>query len=220
MEDEVTGWEVAYRKRPTGGREIPHEDAESIHQLFQKHRVRRILDLGCGDGRHLVNFGKLGYEMYGLDYAPTAISLAGEWLAKEGLSAKLVCTDMSTIPWSEGFFDAVICVAVINHHLLEGIRRTISEIYRVLRPGGWLFLTVGTSRPANPTADGNWVEVELNTYVRLEGHEKGVPHHFFNMEELLKEFSQFDIVDLHQDRRNKTCMLARRPHNILAHEDA
>ena len=105
----ISGWEAAYRKRPTADREVPHKDAESIHKLFQKYQVQRILDLGCGDGRHLVFFSKLGYDMYGLDYAPMGIQLAEEWLSKEGLSAKLVCTDMTKIPWSDEFFDAVIC---------------------------------------------------------------------------------------------------------------
>ncbi len=210
MTNEITGWEEAYRKRPSGSYE-PHQDAESLDRLFRQHNVRRILDLGCGDGRHLVHFARRGYEMFGLDYAPTAIRLAEEWLEREGLSAELIDCDMSAVPWPEDFFDAVLCVQVINHHCIKGIRRTISEIYRVLRAGGWLFLAVGTRRPSNPAARGMCVEVEPNTYVRLEGHEKGVPHHHFDMQEMKEEFSRFGIVDLHPDRRNYTCMLAQKP---------
>ena len=90
MTNEPIGWEAAYRKRRSGEHK-PHQDAEFLDGLFRKHQVRRILDLGCGDGRHLVYFAKRGYEMFGLDYAPTGLRLAKEWFAKEGLSAKLVC---------------------------------------------------------------------------------------------------------------------------------
>ncbi len=234
MANKIIGWEAAYRKRPSGnyGKNKPHQDAEFLDDFFRKHQVKRILDLGCGDGRHLVYFAKCDYKMYGLDIAPTAIRLAKEWLAKEKLSAKLVCTDMSTIPWSNSFFDAIICVQTINHHRIKEIRRTIREIYRALRPGGWFFLTVGTSRPSKSdlTADGKFIEVEPNTYIWMEGREKGVLHHFFNMEELLKEFSEFDIVDLrkkfplvqysnlHKDCNTKTCMFAQKPHTILTHK--
>lgn len=207
MTDQPVGWEAAYRKRAYAER-VPHEDAPSLYKVFQDHEVRRILDLGCGDGRHLVYFAKCGYEMHGLDNAPTGIRLAEEWLAKESLHADLACCDMGTIPYSEEFFDAIICVQVINHDRIEGIRRTISEIYRVLRPGGWLFLTVTIARPTQPPE--NSVEVEPNTYVRLAGHEKGVPHHYFDLNELRREFSQFEVVDLHQDSRDYTCMLARK----------
>lgn len=213
--NDISGWEASYRKRRSGECK-PHQDAEFLDDLFRKHQVKRILDLGCGDGRHLVYFGKRGYKMYGLDYAPTGLHLAEEWLVKEGLSAKLVCADMSAIPWVDSFFDAVICVKVINHHRIEGIRQTIREIYRVLRPEGWLFLNVSTTRPTGPFKNG--VEVEPNTYVLSEGHEKGVPHHFFDREELLNEFSKFDIVDLHQDNSDRTCMLAQKPCNVITDE--
>jgi len=206
--NEAVGWEAAYRKRPSGEL-VSHEDTDSLNQLFQTHQVRRILDLGCGDGRHLVYFARQGYEMFGLDSAPTALRLAKEWLTNEGLSAQLFCADMSTILLPQKFFDAVICVQTINHQRIEGIRLTIKEIYRVLRPEGWLFLTVSTTRPTGLFRNG--IKVEANTYVLLSGHEKGVPHHFFNMEELHKEFSQFEIVNLHEDSRNYTCMLALKP---------
>lgn len=202
------GWEATYRRGEYVMRE-PHEDAEYLNHLFRKYHVHRILDLGCGNGRHLAYFARQGYEMCGMDIAPTALRLAEEWLAEEGLSADLGCGDMTKIHWAEDFFDAVICVKVINHHRIEGIRSAIKEIFRVLRPGGWLFLTVSTSRPSGPFRNG--VVVEPNTYVLLSGREKGVPHHYFDKEELLREFSQFDLVDLHQDGTDRACMLARKP---------
>ena len=98
--NELSGWELAYRRRPAEDREVPHEYADSLHARFQEHSVQKILDLGCGDGRHLMYFDNLGYEMYGLDYSPSAIQLAEQWLTEEKLSAELVCTVMDTIPWS------------------------------------------------------------------------------------------------------------------------
>jgi len=211
MGSEVSGWELAYRSSPTRDREIPHEDAEPLHKLFSEHQVRRILDLGCGDGRHLHFYGRLGYEICGLDYAPTAIRLARQWLAEEGLSAELVCAKMTTIPWVDESFDAVICFQVINHGLIEGIRRTIREIYRVLRDGGWLFVTVSTCKPPGPIRfRPSGIEVEPGTIVLTEEREKGVPHHFFTLVELLDEFSQFSLVDLHWDSRSRACVLVQK----------
>lgn len=207
MPNKAVGWEAAYRKRAYAKRE-PHEDIDSLDQTFRKEGVRRILDLGCGDGCHLVYFARRGYEMCGLDSAPTAVRLAGDWLAKEGLSAQLVSGDMSAIPWADAVFDAVICIQTINHQRIAGVRRTMSEIWRVLCPGGWLFLTVSTDRPTGPVTNGR--EVEPNTYVLLSGHEKGVPHHFFNMDELLTELLQFEVGEIHKDGRHYTCVLARK----------
>ena len=218
MTDAIHGWEAAYRKRPSGECR-PHQDAEFLDRFFREHAVSKILDLGCGDGRHLVYFAKRGYRMYGLDIAPTGIQLSEEWLSREGLSAELVTSDMTDIPWPDSLFDATICVQVINHHRIREIRQTIQEVYRTLRPGGHLFLTVSTTQPVRSAADSEIEEVEPNTYVWAEGHERGVPHHYFDMDELQKEFRVFRMLDLHRDARGKACMLAQKPHRS-AHRTA
>jgi len=210
MADMDSGWELAYRKKHASDRQIPHEDVESIHKVFREYQVKKILDLGCGNGRHLIYFGKRGYEMYGLDYAPTALRLAKHWLAEEGVSAEFVCTDMTKMPWADQFFDAVICFQTINHNIIEGIRKTVREIYRVLKQSGWLFVTIGTYIPSEPFLFYSGIEVEPNTIILTEGKEKGVPHHFFTKEELITEFSLFSVVDMHQDSNERVCMLARK----------
>lgn len=210
-ESEISGWESAYRKKAYV--EVnPHPDADSLCDFFRKESVKRILDLGCGDGRHLVRFAKSGFEMFGLDSAPTAIELAEKWLMREGVYAEFACADMSTIPWHNGFFDAVICIQTINHHRLEAIRRTISEIHRVLRPDGWFFVTAQTNRPkpSDLAKKGEWVELEPNTYEWLVGHEKGVPHHFFDMAELQEVLGKFRIEDVHVDDCKYNCILAQK----------
>ena len=210
MDSEVSGWELAYRDGYRLSLGASHEDVESLHERFQQNGVRRILDLGCGDGRHLMYFGRLGYRMCGLDYAPTALQLAEDELARESLDVELICSDMTTIPWPDESFDAVVCVDAIQHNLVEGIRRTINEMHRVLKSGGWLFITVGTCQPIGPIIFRNGFEIEPGTYVLTEGREKGVPHHFFSTTELLDEFSHFVLVDFHWDSHSRACLLLRK----------
>lgn len=194
-----------------------HEDCEALHHIYHHSGVRRILDLGCGDGRHLVYFARLGYHMYGQDIAPTAVELAQVWLARESLSADLVSGDMTRVLWPDSTFDAVLCVQVINHHRIREIRGTIDEIHRTLRSGGFLFLTVGIDLPLRPDAPPA-IEVEPRTYVPTEGHEKGVPHHEFTMAELLHEFRRFsireDLMSVHRDTKEYTCVLFQKTEDI------
>ncbi len=190
-----------------------HEDCEALHRIFLQSGVRRILDLGCGDGRHLVYFARLGYQMYGQDISPTAVELAQAWLAGESLSADLAAGDMTRILWPDSAFEAVLCIQAINHHRVREIRRTIEEIRHSLRNGGFLFLTVGIDRPLRPDAP-KAIEVEPRTYVPTEGHEKGVPHHEFTMAELLHEFRRFsvrdDLMPVHKDKNEYTCLLLQK----------
>lgn len=85
-------------------------------------------------------------------------------------------------------------------------------MYRVLRRDGWLFVNAQTNRtkPADLIKGGEWVELEPNTYEWLVGYEKGVPHHFFDMDELLQLFRRFGIEDMHEDDRTYNCILAQK----------
>ena len=210
MTDEVISWEKLYRKGPFFSLESPHEEVEFLHELFQQNKIEKILDLGCGDGRHLYYFGRLGYRVYGLDNASTGLDLAKERLGREGLDTELACADMTAIPWSNEFFDAVIVIQVIYHNPIEGIRRTIEEIYRVLKPAGWVFVTVSTCKPLGPMRFHRGVEIEPGTMVLDEGPDKGVPHHFFTMPELLSEFSKFALIDLRWDSYSGACLSFRK----------
>ena len=79
---------VDVRARDLGhGRGGHHHRAPALARLFEEQGVKSILDLGCGDGGNLVFFARLGFAVSGLDYAPTALRLAREWFAQEGLAA-------------------------------------------------------------------------------------------------------------------------------------
>jgi len=209
MIEEVKSWEAAYRRRSSG--EItPHQDVEYLNELFQKNKVNKILDLGCGDGRHLVYFARCGYCMTGFDYAPTALKRAREWLRNENLGANLFCADMKAIPCADTVFDAVLCIAVINHNRMPEIRMTIREILRLSRPGGWLFLVVATERSIPKAGNSRYVMLEHHTYIPTSGHEKGVPHYFFSEEELRNEFRCFNVRSIRRDKRNRSCVLMQR----------
>jgi SAM-dependent methyltransferase len=211
MAREASGWEHIYRQSPVYQvRETPHEDVESLHRLFHKNGVRRVLDLGCGNGRHLTYFGGSGYQMFGLDYARTALRLARQWLVVKGLSAEMVCADMAVIPFRSGSFDAVISFQVINHGTLDDIRRTTDEIHRILRNDGWLFVMIGGCRPPGTLHFRNGYEIEPDTYLLIDHLESGIPHHFFTTTGLLDTFSRFKIIDLHWDSRSRACLLVQK----------
>lgn len=198
----VTGWEAAYQKRPSG--EIkPERCVEDVLPLFKENGVESVLDLGCGDGRHLVYLASQGYQMYGLDSASTALKFAKEWLEKEKLNAELKCGDMSELPWDNGSFDAIVCIKVINHHRIASIETTLEETHRVLRLGGLFLVTAMKDPPPENWKNGKFVEIEHHTYVPTEGHEKDVPHHCFTEGELQQLLDKYEILKLIDEFPNR-----------------
>nr|MDO8097871.1 class I SAM-dependent methyltransferase [Candidatus Njordarchaeota archaeon] len=129
-----TVWEGIYAKSVL---EIdPHPEISRIVELFKKENLRRILDLGSGAGRHTVYLADKGFDVYGLDSAPTGLAHTIRALSERGLAAHLTLHDMAALPYDDEYFDAVISVQVIHHNRLEVIRNTVEEISRVLKERG------------------------------------------------------------------------------------
>lgn len=188
----------------------PHHWMQNLVQHFREHKVNRTLDLGCGTGRHLVYLAKQGFEMYGFDSSPRAISLAKEWLEEESLIADIQIFRMEEpFPYNSDFFDAVISTQVIHHNLMNNILTTVNEIERVLRPGGVLFLSfpVLSEGPIHPDDDWDMKEIEPGTYLPRKGPEAGIPHHYFTLEELPEVFKAFKILEVFLDDYEHRCML-------------
>jgi len=109
------------------------------------------------------------------------------------------------LPYEDEFFDAVVSVQVIHHADIATIRAIVDEVSRVLKRGGFLFVTV----PGLRNQGANFEQLEPNTYIPLDGPEKGLPHHYFTPEELREVFGpHYDIVDIHLDAWDHYCLLA------------
>jgi SAM-dependent methyltransferase len=180
----------------------PHPDMKKITQLLQDRNVRRVLDLGCGTGRHLVFLSKLGFEMYGFDASPRALDIAKKWLKEEGLVAELFHHQMEKqFPYEDAFFDAILSIQVIHHNFLKDIQYSIGECERVLTRNGLIFISVPILNVGPIEHEMDWAlkEVEDNTYIPQTGPESGIPHHYFTKTELRSVFSSFRILDLYVD---------------------
>jgi cyclopropane fatty-acyl-phospholipid synthase-like methyltransferase len=188
----------------------PHQDMERVVQIFGKHQVKKVLDVGCGSGRHLVYLSKRGFETYGFDVSQSALSLAHEWLEEEGLQATIIKHQMEQrFPYQDSFFDAVISTQVIHHNRMREILFTVSEIERVLRLGGVIFVSfpIFSEVPSEGKKDWKLEQIEPGTYIPHRGPEAGIPHHYFTEGEIYKVFVNFDIQSIHIDETSHRCVL-------------
>jgi SAM-dependent methyltransferase len=186
----------------------PQEDIPKIVKLFKKKGVKRVLDLGCGSGRHVVYLAKHSFDVYGIDIAPEGIKIAKDWLKEENLKANLKVGDIyKKLPYQNNFFDAIISIQTLHHARIEKIRRLIKEMERILRPGGLIFVTVrralrvkGWKKNKIVIHRWKWKRKKVKykvigprIYVPVEGGEKGLLHFCFNKELIKKEFESFKI---------------------------
>ena len=200
-------WDEIYK---TKGRFFPEPFPRfnEVVQIFKDNGCSEILDLGCGSGRHLVQFAKEGFKVVGLDISPTGMHLTQEWVDEEDLEADLVLADIrEPLPFRDGSFKGVLSTQVIHHARIAGVRSAIQEIWRVLVPGGVAFVTVSGRKDEVESE-----EIEPGTIVPLKGPEKGLPHHIFSEEALKKEFRDFHLMDVSVRAEGKVlAILARKP---------
>lgn len=183
----------------------PQEDMSGVTKEFKKHKLKRILDLGCGTGRHSVYLAKKGFDVYGIDIAEEGIKQARQWLKGEGLNANLkIGSIYEKLPYKNDFFDAVISTYTIHHQKIENIRKTIQEIERILKPGGFIFINVRRRKFRKFYPAGKIIEkygkqktdykvIAPNTYVPVSGGEKGLIHYLFNKKTIKQEFKNFEL---------------------------
>jgi SAM-dependent methyltransferase len=173
--------------------EEPHDLVVNFATELKRRGARRVLDLGCGAGRHVVYLARAGFDVCGTDVSPRGLDYTRAWLDKEGLHADLQFSDMTVIPYPDGYFDAIVSTYVIHHNTMDNIRRCVVEMHRTLAAGGRALLTVQGKHGARY---GKGKKLEPDTFVPASGADAGVPHHFFGEEDLRDLFARFTIVEL------------------------
>ena len=102
----------------------------------------RLLDVGCGPGRHSLALARRGMDVVGIDLSPDFVALARAAAHTEGLSARFEEQDVRDLA-CDGKFDAVICLCQGGFGLLGGRDEVevFERIARAVRLGGVLAVT-------------------------------------------------------------------------------
>jgi SAM-dependent methyltransferase len=123
-------------KRGAKNRYIDHLQKLALERadVFKPGNV--VLDFGCGVGRLSVWLAQQGCKVYGIDVGTDLLCLAKTYNAHANLEYQLF--DGETIAFSEGSFDAILCVRILNRRILpdQKLAPMIAEFDRVLKASG------------------------------------------------------------------------------------
>jgi SAM-dependent methyltransferase len=108
----------------------------------------RVLDMGCGAGRHAFEMYLRGADVLALDQDADELATVSEWFAAmrdegsvpDGAEADVKQGDALNLPFPDGEFDRVVAAEVLEH--IPDDDAAIAELVRVLRPGGTIAVTV------------------------------------------------------------------------------
>lgn len=152
-----------------------------------------FFDLGCGNGRHTNLFANSGFQSFALD-------ISDDMLLKSRLNCEAeawrICFslgDMRALPYEDEMFECILCYHVIYHTDTLGVKKALSELYRVLHQDGEAYLTFMSKE------SWHWKHASkfVDSHTFLKEHSKSevnVPHFCVNNFELIELLSSFKII--------------------------
>lgn len=172
--------------------------SDHVLRLFYAIKAERILDIGAGDGTNLIFLAKNGFQAHGLEISKEGVKKARTNAKQENCIVHALEADMfDSLPYKDGYFDAVYSYQTINHGELHQIQGLLKEIYRVLRQGGIFSVKIFERNSFRAKKAGKDVYtdkkgkmfrmIDKHTFMPMQGDEKGLVHYFFSEAQLKKE---------------------------------
>ncbi|MBN1051160.1 class I SAM-dependent methyltransferase [Clostridium botulinum] len=191
----------------------PKYPAELIVQYvfknFTKDKSTKVLDIGCGAGRHVYFMANENIDAYGVDISQSGIEYTTKLLKENGVSANLEISSMDKLPFEDNYFEGIICYGVLYYCKNKEIKNAVQEMKRVLVENGKGLVVV---RNKKDYRYGKGKEIEKNTFLIKERdkskcafNENGMTMHFFDrkeVEELFKEFKEVEIDEVIETHEN------------------
>lgn len=199
-------WEQIHREQNWG--KYPSEEVVRFvarnYYVFPKRGECRILDFGCGAGAISWFLAREGFKTFAFDGSKTAIEKALKRMNEENVKVKFSVTDASETHYESNYFDAVIDSAVIYANKVNDIELILSEIARILKPGGKIFST-GLFN-IRTTGYGTGEKIEEGTYREVKigplAHRGTV--HFFTYDEVMFLWNKAGFRNLKIDTLERT----------------
>lgn len=170
----------------------PHEEVIRFVSKFIRKRIAlnefrdiaqgssagRVLDLGCGIGRHVIYCHEMGLDAYGVDLSDTAIRVGREWAEERHLpepEKKFLQGDIRHLPWDDGFFRYAISHGVLDSMPFEIARAACVELARVMPSGGLFYCDLISGDDSRHAREFSGEEIVASA------HEQGTVQLYFNL---------------------------------------
>ena len=165
----------------------------------------KVLDFGCGIGRHVIMLDEFNIDGYGFDLSDEAINTAKENFIKLNLPKlidKVIVADVVNLPYDDNYFDFMLSHGVLDSMPLEVAKNGLLELSRCLKDDGKVYLDL-ISEVGYSCDDDNFEKI-IQT-----NHERDTIQTYFNedrINDLIENIFKIEEIILQNniDIRNNT----------------
>ncbi len=187
--DQKRHWTEVYARTPAFFGEEPSGFARRALERFRAEGVGTVLELGFGQGRDTLLFAENGLRVTALDYSEHAVRELEETARARSLSGRIearIHDVRDPLPFPDDAFDACYAHMLLCMELTEAeIAFALTEIHRVVRPGGPVLYTVRSDHDKHYRA---------GTRLREDIYEVGgFVVHFFTEEKIRRLARGYDL---------------------------
>ena len=161
--------------------------AKFLNRLKQIVPGGRLLDIGCGEGRHAIVASRLGFKVTAVDYEPSALKRARR-IAKDGGVQGIIfrVANVLCFPRPETVFDIVLDYGCLHHQRKVDWPAYKASVLRVLSPNGFFILSVFS--PKFSLFHGS----KKNWHIAQDAYRR-----YFTRRDILKLFGrEFEVLEM------------------------
>lgn len=111
-------------------------------ELLKSRGVKTVCDAACGFGAHTLALASGGFDVSAFDLSPKAAALTAAGLRKYGYDGvEVKAASLFDTGYADEAFDAATAYAVLDHLTEADTYRALTELFRIVKPGGFLVLS-------------------------------------------------------------------------------
>jgi len=181
-------------------RQQPFRDVNEELENFSEMKKGKILDIGAGNCRNLMNFSKRGFECYGVDFSKEMIKQAKKFCKKYDFKVKLKKARAEKLPFLKNSFDYILNMATLHHLDKTKQEKAVKEMFRVLKKNGIALIAVWKKPFGKEIKEMNVREYYLAWHIKDKTYWRY--YYVFDMKELKNLFQEsgFKILKEKEDK--------------------